>query len=266
VATDVDGTLLDSSHRLRAEVGDALRRLAAAGIPLVLATARGPRAVSEIVRQLGFSPWLICFSGAWIGQWDPRTSMPRSILWDRRIPASAAESIVALAMRRCVEPSILTPDTWRVRTITKEILLESRIIDSRPQIAADLLADTAEPSKILLITPNGEPTNILERIASSIRALSSPAFSKPNYLEIVPVGVNKAKGLTELVKSLGVELSQVAAIGDGPNDVEMLCEAGVGIAMGNAPKDVKAVADWVSLTNDEGGVAYAVRRLFPELG
>jgi Cof subfamily protein (haloacid dehalogenase superfamily) len=264
LATDVDGTLLDSSHRLRAEVRDALRQLAASGVQLVLATARGPGAVSEIIRQLAFSPWLICFSGAWIGQWDPRLSMPESILLDKRIPSSAAESIVTLAARHNVEPGILTPDVWRVRTITPEFRLESQIIDSRPQIAADLLAGI-EPSKILLITPEGEPASALERIASLIGTLSSPTFSKPNYLEILPLGVNKAKALVELGKSLGVELSQVAAIGDGPNDVEMLCEAGLGIAMGNASDEVKAVADWVSVTNDEGGVAHAVRRLFPKL-
>ena len=82
-----------------------------------------------------------------------------------------------------------------------------------------------------------------------------------DYLEIVPIGVNKAKALAKLAITLGVELSQVAALGDGLNDVEMLREAGLGIAMGNAPEAVKSAADWITGTNDEDGVAQAVRRL-----
>jgi hydroxymethylpyrimidine pyrophosphatase-like HAD family hydrolase len=61
-----------------------------------------------------------------------------------------------------------------------------------------------------------------------------------------------------------LDLSQVAAIGDGLNDIEMLTEAGLGIAMGNAPEAVKSVADWVTGTNNEAGVAQAVERLFQD--
>jgi P-type E1-E2 ATPase len=68
--------------------------------------------------------------------------------------------------------------------------------------------------------------------------------------------------LQHVTAILGLELSQVAAIGDGLNDIEMLREAGLGIAMGNAPEAVKSVADWVTGTNNEAGVAQAVRKLF----
>ena len=119
-----------------------------------------------------------------------------------------------------------------------------------------------EPNKILLITAEEESNQPLHIIANSIRSVSTSAFSKPNYLEIVPFGVNKAEALQHVTAILGLELSQVAAIGDGLNDIEMLREAGLGIAMGNAPEAVKSVADWVTGTNNEAGVAQAVRKLF----
>ncbi len=97
-----------------------------------------------------------------------------------------------------------------------------------------------------------------------MQSLSNAAFSKPNYLEIVPKGANKASALVHLVAILGLDLSQVAAIGDGYNDIEMIREAGLGIAMGNAPAAVKSAADWVTGTNNEAGVAQAVRRLFED--
>lgn len=264
LAVDVDGTLLDSSHYLRADVRDALGQLSASGVNIVLATARGPMALSDIVQKLSFSPLLVCFSGAWIGKLDAKSLTLTSVLLDKRIAASSARFILASALAHNIEPNVFTPDTWRVRTTTNEILAESQIVKSHPLIAPDLLGDDEEPSKIMLITSKGEPAQVLRTIANSVQSLSTATFSKPNYLEIIAGGVNKAKALADLTKTLGVDLSQVAALGDGENDVEMLKETGLGIAMGNASDHAKLAADWLTGTNDEGGVAQAVRRLIAD--
>ena len=113
----------------------------------------------------------------------------------------------------------------------------------------------------MLITSIGEPAKVLRTIAHSVQSFSTATFSKPNYLEIIAPGVDKARAVIELAQTLGVDLSQVAAIGDGENDVEMLQAVGLGIAMGNACDAAKAAAGWLTGTNDEGGVAQAVRRL-----
>ena len=94
-----------------------------------------------------------------------------------------------------------------------------------------------------------------------VGSYSNATFSKTNYLEILPAGVNKAKALAVLTEALGLNLLQVAAIGDAANDLEMLSEVGLSIAMGNASSEVKLIADWVVGTNDEAGVAQAAQRL-----
>jgi Cof subfamily protein (haloacid dehalogenase superfamily) len=264
VAVDVDGTLLDSSHQLRADVRDALGELSASGVNIVLATARGPMALRGIVRKLGFSPFLVCFSGAWIGRFDTQLSTLSDVLSDRRIAAPSARLILEAAFARNIEPNVFTPEAWRVRTTTNEILAESRIVESHPLITRDLLGDEEEPSKIMLMTAEGEPAQALRTIANLLQSVSTATFSKPNYLEIIASGVNKAKALVDLSKILGLSLSQVAAIGDGENDVEMLKEAGLGIAMGNGCERAILAADWLVGTNDEAGVAQAVRRLIAE--
>ena len=157
-----------------------------------------------------------------------------------------ARSIVGKALQFNVEPNIFTVDTWRVRKMTPEIIRESQIAECSPVITPDLLPDGDEPNKILLITPEEESNLPLQTIADSIRSISSAAFSKPNYLEIVPLEVHKAEALRHLTEILGLNLTQVAAIGDGLNDIEVLTEAGLGIAMGNAPEAVKSVAAWVT--------------------
>ena len=175
-----------------------------------------------------------------------------------------ARFIVARALELNVEPNVLTVDTWRVRKMTPEILRESQIAECSPVITPDLLPDSDEPNKILLITPKEESNLPLQTISDSIRSMSNAAFSKLKYLEIVPLGVHKAEALRHLTGIIGLALSQVAAIGDGLNDIEMLTEAGLGIAMGNAPEAVKSVAAWVTGTNNEAGVAQAIQKLFQD--
>jgi Cof subfamily protein (haloacid dehalogenase superfamily) len=263
-AVDVDGTLLDSDHRLRAAARDALCDLAANNIRVVLATARSPGVLGAVLRSLPISPLLICFSGAWIGEIDSESLTPTRVMLDRRHSLPVAKTILATALGLNVEPNVFTVDTWRARRMTTEIMLECQITECRPVITSDLLEDSQEPSKILLITAENESSQALHVIADSVQSFSNATFSKPNYLEIVPIGVNKAEALKQLAAILGLDLSQFAAIGDGLNDIEMLREAGLGIAMGNAPDAVKSVADWVTGTNDQDGVALAVQRLFKE--
>jgi Cof subfamily protein (haloacid dehalogenase superfamily) len=263
VAIDVDGTLLDSDHRLQAAVKDALYDLAANEIRVVLATARGPKALEVVLRLLQLSPWMICFSGAWVGGIDGDSFTPKSVVLDTRHSMQVARSIVAMALDLNVEPNVFTTNTWRVRKMTPQIEVECQITKCIPSITTNLLEDCEEPSKILLITDEVE-AETLHVIAHAVRSISNPTFSKPNYLEIIPMGVNKAKALTSLTEFLGLKLSQVAAIGDGMNDLEMLREVGLGIAMGNAPESVQSAAGWVTGTNNEAGVAQAVRRLFKD--
>ena len=263
-AIDVDGTLLDSMHRLRREVKDSVCRLAASGIKIALATARGPAAVREIVRQFDFSPWLICFSGGWIGELDSPSLVPKDVRRDHRISCDAARTILSTAFSHDMEPNVFTPESWRVRKMTDQILQESRIVNLRPSVVTNLLAYGEEPSKIMLISSLDEASDVLLSIRESIRSFSTATFSKTNYLEVLPVGVNKAKALPVLTENLGFKLSQVAAIGDAPNDVEMLKEVGLPIAMGNASSEVKALAEWVVRTNDEGGVAQVAHRLLDD--
>jgi Cof subfamily protein (haloacid dehalogenase superfamily) len=261
LAIDVDGTLLDSSHQLRTDVRDAVCRAAASGLGVALATARGPTAVKEIVSEFDFSPWLICFSGAWIGRLNSPQPERSAVELDERISYDTACLILRIALSHRLEPNVFTPSTWRVRSITSEILDESRILNLQPSLVSDLLLGEEEPSKILLISKGGEEVDALFEVQDSIRTFSTATFSKTNYLEIIPAGVNKAKGLEVLGEALDLDFSQIAAIGDAPNDVEMLCEAGLAIAMGNASSVVKSNADWVVGTNDEGGVGEAIRRL-----
>ena len=84
--------------------------------------------------------------------------------------------------------------------------------------------------------------------------------SQPILFEILPKGVNKATGLKALAEHLGISRQEVMAIGDENNDIEMIEYAGLGVAMGNAPDTIKALADVTTTSNEEDGVATAIKR------
>ena len=84
--------------------------------------------------------------------------------------------------------------------------------------------------------------------------------STPTNIEVNPAGINKARGLTLVCERLGIEMKNVMAVGDSLNDLAMIAEAGLGIAMGNAQEVVKKAAAWVTSTNNEDGVALAIHK------
>jgi hydroxymethylpyrimidine pyrophosphatase-like HAD family hydrolase len=173
VALDVDGTLLDSDHRVADADKGALRDLVANDVFVILATARGPRILAPVLRLLPISPLLICFSGAWVGEIDRESLVPRKEILNRRHSMGVARFIVAKALELNVEPNVFGVDSWRVRKMTPEIAHESQIAECNPVVTPDLLPDGEEPNKILLITPEEASNLPLHTIADSIRSMSS---------------------------------------------------------------------------------------------
>ncbi len=129
VAMDVDGTLLDGDHQLRDAVKDSLYELVARNIHVVLATARGPQALNPVLHPLQFSPLLVCFSGAWVGEIDRQSLASKKVMLERRHSMSVARSIVATALDHNVEPHVLTVDTWRTRKMSPETMLECQLTE-----------------------------------------------------------------------------------------------------------------------------------------
>jgi hydroxymethylpyrimidine pyrophosphatase-like HAD family hydrolase len=86
--------------------------------------------------------------------------------------------------------------------------------------------------------------------------------SEPHFLELNPLGVNKGDGLRWLLNYADVDPASVIAFGDTPSDIPMICMAGKGVAMGNAPQAVKDVADVVALSNEEDGVAQMLQSMY----
>ena len=126
----------------------------------------------------------------------------------------------------------------------------------------DFLTDITLPvAKCLIVGDAGKLIPVESELCIRLQGKINVFRSEPYFLELVPQGIDKALSLSVLLENIGMTREEVIAIGDGYNDLSMIKFAGIGIAMGNAQEPVKKAADYITLTNDEDGVAEVIERL-----
>jgi len=245
VAVDLDETLLRSDGSVSPRTLAALAAWEAAGQRLVIATGRPPRSAVQIPNELLHLP-CVCYNGASIYQ-NGQSS------YTQTIPAVDTWQIV---------DSLLSarPDS-RVGIEIDNILYVNRPTD-RPgtQFTPDLLGMAARPAAKIIIALNEylQAVPSANGLPASARVLLSEKYA---VAQIMPSQSSKAIALAHLMDEWGVPMGEVAAFGDDVNDVEMIAEAGLGVAMDNAVAEVKAVADRITTSNDADGVALVVEEL-----
>ena len=261
LAVDIDGTIAGESNDIRERVKQAIFAAQAQGIKVVVATGRMYRSALRFHQTVGSSLPLICYQGAWIQ--DPATGKILS-----HLPVAKEKTIALLdyfeqpALRSLLSVHFYINDQLYVREITAATQIYAQRSEIQPIAVGDLrsVLDT-EPTKILALCDDPEA---IANLLSSLRQIYTPAelyltTSVATFFEAANPLVSKGAALRYLAEEiLGLQSANVMAIGDNFNDLEMLSYAGIGIAMGNAPDEVKAIAQWVAPTVEEDGVAAAI--------
>jgi hydroxymethylpyrimidine pyrophosphatase-like HAD family hydrolase len=258
VASDVDGTLLDPEDRVSPRAVAVVERLVAAGVGFVLVTGRPPRWIPPVVAQLGVASLAVCANGSVL--YD---AVQDRVLWAEtlapdvlaRLAEAATETLpgCALAVERVDlgAPFVAEPayrHAW----------------EDGDGVAVDRSALLASPAvKLLIREPRLSSDAMVAALDPVIGDQADLTFSYPRGLvEVSPRGVTKATGLAEVARRHGVTAGDVVAFGDMPNDLEMLRWAGHGVAMGNAHPALLDVADEVTATNADDGLALVLERWF----
>jgi Cof subfamily protein (haloacid dehalogenase superfamily) len=260
---DIDGTLLTSDHKISAGTLSAIQRVNHLNkIPIILTSARPPQAVEIIYYQLGLNAPVVCFNGALIIKMEDAGNY--FTLNSHTIEASLLKLIHGIAAGHNISLSIYSSSQWYSNTYDKWIKQEEEITQTHAVILNTPLQlnnwQTANdaPHKILLM---GEPDEI-ESISLRLKKQTGDQLniykSKPAYLEIMNSAASKTSAAIFLLQQYGLTQKDVLAIGDNYNDAAILEFAGMGIAMGNAPDEVKARAQFVTLNNNEDGVKFAL--------
>jgi hydroxymethylpyrimidine pyrophosphatase-like HAD family hydrolase len=250
VASDLDGTLLRSDGSVSTRTVQAVQALQHAGVHFVLATARPPRWMHDVVEVVGEHGLAICSNGAFT--YDV---VGRRVLSERPIPRATVDEVVALL--RDAIPEISFAVETRVGFGMEPSYLDRYTPPEGTPVApiADLLAADL-PGKLLARAPALDDAAFLSAVVDVVGERVVVAYSGSTGLaEMSAPGVTKAAVLADWCADWGISAEEVVAFGDMPNDLPMLTWAGTSYAVANAHADVVAAASHRCPANDEDGVA-----------
>lgn len=236
LALDMDGTLLNDNKEISAQNRHWIDKARETGVVICLASGRGRQSMLPYHDELDLAGTpFVAVNGGEVWR-DEHTLLQRRVL-DTDLNAqfvSLAEQTGAWYWAYGPE-GYLTKDNWTPGFETESWLKFGFYTDDPVALA---------------------------HVKGQLNGFGPLAItnSHPNNVEVNPAGVTKASGLAEVCRELGLEMDQVAAMGDSMNDLAMIRESGLGIAMGNAQDTVREAADAVVASNEEDGVAEAIRR------
>ena len=262
LVTDVDGTLLTPDRRIVPSVREAVRAARCCGVRVCLATGRTWSSVQPYAEALDIDPPIILFNGGMV--YDFREG--RTLLCQALDPEHARTVLDLLQSFPQVQPHLYVDDRIYVGRMNDLTRTYARKDGVQVEAVGDLMKALApDPMKILIV---GEPEE-LARVRDMIRGRAPEihvVFSEAHYLEVLPKGASKGSALRVLAQAVGVELQETIAVGDNPNDLEMIQTAGLGVAVANAHPDVKAVAQYVTVRPGGEAIAEVIQRVHPEWG
>lgn len=256
-AIDVDGTLLDSHHQVSHETAAVLKQARIAGLQIILASSRAPRAMWPTLAATGLTDpcTFVASQGAFVGQYSAAGQLNR--LREHVIPVTSAHHIVRLAMSLGLVTNWFTGERWLVSEIDSHVRRESEIVGFDPALSR-LLTETDGPDKLMFMTGSDDEEK-LAQLASMLPNTVHAQISNPTYLEITRAGVDKAAAVQTLCRGMGISAAEVVAFGDGPNDLGLFAYAGISIAPANARPEVLGAATFHTASNDDNGVAQALK-------
>lgn len=263
IATDLDGTLLRSDGTISARTRDAVMAVEDAGIDFVIATGRPPRWIGPIIEALGHRGLVVCANGASV--YDPA----RDELVERNDLAPEVVTALFDELGALLPSAVFSVEQGFEFTIDEAIERSEfsdrlRILRADPGLrVAPLRTRLDQPTtKLIVRVPRDQADGVSDRVQAVVgdRAVVTHSIDA-GFLELSAPGVHKAATVERLLARSGIAPDEVAAFGDMPNDLDLICWAGLGVAVANAHPVLLAAADEVTATNDEDGVAIVLERV-----
>ena len=258
IMSDIDGTILDQKHQLDSHLLELMPLLKQSDIPFVLASARSPLGIAPISKELGITDFPIAsYNGALISRGD-------KILSQHTINKKELLLLHDFLKKEfpTVSINVYSGKDWYVNTLDKWVEIEAQITGESPKVTslADFLQEEKNLIHKLLLIDNAATIQKLKETLATIDFPQTDFYlSKDNYLEVTHNQVSKKQALLELANYYQLSLTEIMSIGDNYNDIPMIETAGLGVAMGNAPRDVKTCAKAVTDSNEQNGVSKAIK-------
>ncbi|PEI97250.1 Cof-type HAD-IIB family hydrolase [Bacillus pseudomycoides] len=259
IVLDLDDTLLRDDHTISERTKQTLMTAQEQGVKVVLASGRptfGMRHIAKELRLEEYGSFILSFNGAKI----------INCKTDKELFSSTLSPEIVHSLYEISK----TEDVWIHTYIGDDIVTEENNpyteiegqLTGMPIIQVDsFTAAVQEP--VVKVLMNKEAERLVEvekKLQEQLEGKLSVMRSKPFFLEFTEAGVTKGTSLNQLIQKLGIKREEVIAMGDSYNDQTMIEFAGLGVAMGNAPDDIKEIANYVTDTNMNDGVAKVVEK------
>ena len=256
IAVDLDGTLVRSDQSISQRTLDALIRVQQQGVKVAVASGRptfGTAHAADALRLDEFGGYVMSYNGGEIYDWRTKTRLHAQTLDERIMPY----------LYMCAKERGMPIMTYIDKAVVSEVenneyIRYSSMRNRMPIRKVNDFVAEVQGAGIVKCMIVGAPTLLPALEAEMQAALKGKAGvfrSEPFFLEIVPMGIDKAKGLSILLNKIGLKREELMAFGDGYNDIPMLQFAGMGVAMDNAADEIKKAADKVAPNNDDDGIA-----------
>jgi len=261
---DIDGTIAGKSNTVSTVVKQAIAAAQAQGIQVAIATGRMYRSALRFHAEIGSTLPLAAYQGAWIQ--DPANQkIHQHLPVGKEIASQLLDYFEQPQWRSLLSIHFYINDELYVRELTRETKIYAQRSGIIPIAVGDLRHVLAEhePTKILALC---DDTDAINKLLGNLRRQYTPAelyltTSVATFFEATNASVNKGAAVRYFAEELlGLQSNNVMAIGDNFNDVEMLEYAGIGVAMGDAPQDVQAIAQWVAPSVEKDGAAVAIEK------
>ncbi len=260
IVLDLDGTLTNRDKIITEHTKKVLKQAMEKGKIVALASGRPTCGVVPLANELElekYGGYILSFNGGII-----QNCRTKEVVLQKMIPVEFNAKIAGLAKDERVT-LMAYRDEWIVTDNEKceYVQLESRITHMKIQQVEDMVkaVDFAVPKMIM--TDDGDYLATVEgRVKAALGRNLSVYRSEPFFLEILPRGIDKAQCLEQLLQLIGISREEIIACGDGYNDLTMIKYAGLGVAMENAVLPVRKAADYITLSNDNDGVAHVVEK------
>lgn len=259
VALDLDDTLLGKDLKVAKATREVLSEVMNRGVHVTLATGRMFRSSLPFARELHINGPLITYQGALV-----KHSGSGEVLYHRPVPLELALDVIRRVKKYGYHINIYVDDFLYVARDTEEGRRYAALSRIPLEVVGDLerflTAKKQDPTKVLVVSQE----HLLDELAAELKPVYGESLhitkSKPHFLEFSHPSATKGHALKAVAGYFGVSREEVMAVGDSYNDLEMIAWAGLGVVMGNAREEIKARADYVTLSNEEDGVGHVLRK------
>jgi Cof subfamily protein (haloacid dehalogenase superfamily) len=265
LALDMDGTLLNSQKKISPKTAEAILELSRRGIYVVVSTGRGVAELQDYKDELKFMNYGITSSGGAVYDFFNQKAIKAYT-----IPKEIAFEIInaGLAERAMIHILGLTKSVASETDIKNmpdfQMTIYQNMFDKICVRCDDFKKYVEEnPDEIIKLNLYHRSPESRQKNFERLKHLNLTfALAETTALESSPKGISKASGLIELCNFLKIDIADTVAVGDAPNDIEVLKTAGIAAVMGNADDEIKKIADFVTDDNDHDGIIKVIEKYF----